>query len=209
MPTPRPPTPTALRFVRYIAGFSVGVALGTAPFLGKTAIPGFDALLGLFPRDLQATLIPMSAFAMGVVAVAVQGQGDAKDASLRRLRTLFRRTLVLLLILFLTLVVLYTKFVVRVPVGAAGATAAVVVSSQRLPTCLCTAPSDLQCIEELSLKPAAIESCWGSRPLRNVRLGLSLVYLGLTSGFGALVGLLILFPEARKTRPPAKPREAP
>jgi hypothetical protein len=202
--------PRARRFVRYVVGFGVGAAVGTAPFLGKVHVPGFDAVLALFPRDLRDVLIPLSAFAMGLVAVAVQFQGDEAGTSPRRLGTLFRRTLVGLVSLFVVLVALYSLWVVRVPIGEAGRTVAVVVSWQRLapPGCPCQTSSDLQCIGELSLNPAAIETCWGSGPLRVVRLVLSLIYLGLTSGFGALIGLLILFSEARRRAAP-RPRRRP
>ncbi len=63
-------------------------------------------------------------------------------------------------------------------------------------------------VEELSLNPAAIETCWGSAQLRVVRIVLLFIYLGLTDGFGGLIGLLILYSEARKRSAPS-PRRRP
>ena len=65
-----PPTPLAQRYVRYVVGFGVAVGVGLAPFLGK--VPGLDVLARLFPPDLKSTLIPFSAFLMGLIAVAIQ-----------------------------------------------------------------------------------------------------------------------------------------
>src|SRR4051812_25046827 len=67
-----PPTPLAKRFVRSVLGFGVGVGLGLAPFLGKLGVPGFSALLSLFPEALSAFLIPVSAFLMGMLAAVTQ-----------------------------------------------------------------------------------------------------------------------------------------
>lgn len=205
---PRPPSPPsalARRFVRYVVGFGVGVAVGLAPFLGVLRVPGFEALVSLFPLDLRATVIPLSAFLMGVVAVAVQffaGERIARTALRRR----FRRGLVALLIGFLLLIVLYSLFVVRVAVDGGERSVAVAVGWARLPACGCTAVGDADCVRALSLAPAAVESCWGSRQLRLVRLGLILSYLTVTGGFGALVGLLLLVEDRRRARRAAAAR---
>lgn len=194
---PRPPSALARRFVRYVAGFGVGVALGLAPFLGVVEVPGFSALLRLFPADLARSLIPLSAFLMGVVAVAVQFYSGERIAA-RAFRRRFFVTLVLLLVGFLLLVVLYALFVRDVPVAGGKSNLAFVIGWQRLPSCDCDAElSDLQCLKELSADPAAIGSCWG-RQLVVGRLALTLGYLLVTGGFGALVGLLLLAEERRR-----------
>src|SRR4051812_30870916 len=68
----QPPTSMAQRFVRYGLGFFVGVAIGMAPFLGEVNVPVFRALLSVMPFQLWSDLIPLSAFLMGIIAVAVQ-----------------------------------------------------------------------------------------------------------------------------------------
>lgn len=193
----RPPTALARRFVRYVVGFGVGVAVGMAPFLGVLEVPGFQALVSLYPRELRATLIPLSAFLMGLVAVAVQFYAGS-SISRRALGRRFRRGLAVLLIGFLLMIVLYTLFVVRVELDGGESAVAVTVGWTRLPSCGCTAESDVDCVGELSLSSRAIESCWGGRQLRVVRLILILSYLLVTGGFGALVGLLLLSEEKRR-----------
>jgi len=197
--TPRPPSTLARRFVRYVSGFGVGVALGMAPFLGVVEVPGFEALLRLFPRELAHSLIPLSAFLMGVVAVAVQFYSGERIAA-TTLRRRFKRTLILLLVGFLLLVVLYTLFVRTVAVEGGARELAFTTGWQRLPSCGCPPQlTDVECLKELSANPAATGSCWG-RQLLVVRLSLTLAYLLVTGGFGALVGLLLLAEERRRRR---------
>src|SRR3954462_36217 len=70
------PAETPRSFVRKVVGFGVGVGIGCAPLLGKLHVPGFEAMLTLFPAGLQATLIPFSGFVMGCVSVVVQFYSD-------------------------------------------------------------------------------------------------------------------------------------
>ena len=195
---PRPPTPLIRRLVRYVAGFGVGVGLGLAPFLGTIQVPGFEALLGLFPPELQRTLIPLSAFLMGLVAMAVQfyaGERIARSALRRR----FRRALIALLVGLLLFVGLHTLFVKSLPTDGGAGSAVVTIGWQRLPSCGCPPTlSDAECVKSLSADPAAIESCWGSRQLGLARLSLTLAYLVLTGGFAALAGLLLLAEERHR-----------
>lgn len=198
--SPRPPSELARRFVRYVVGFGVGVAIGLAPFLGVLRVPGFEALVSLYPLELRATLIPLSAFLMGLVAVVVQfyaGESLSRRAIGRR----FRRGLAVLLAGFVALIVLYSVFVVRVDYDGGQRTAAVAIGWSRLPSCGCGVVSDVDCLRELSLSSPAIESCWGGRQLQLVRLALTLSYLLVTGGFGALAGLLLLSERASRRAP--------
>lgn len=197
LPT-RPPTPLARRFVRYLVGFGVAVGLGSAPFLGKIEVPGFDTLLRLLPRDLQSNVLPFSAFLMGVIAVAVQFYSGERIAK-RTLERRFRLALFTLaggLVLF---IILHGLLVVAVPIG--DEITRVTVSFSRVPPPACGCPaemSDPDCLAEVSLAPGAVESCWGGGPVRLARLALSLTYLALTGGFAALIGLLLLRTERSK-----------
>jgi hypothetical protein len=207
---PGPPTGLARLFVRYLVGFSVGVAIGLAPFLGVLPVPGFRALLDLFPQQLKDDLIPLSAFLLGVVVVAVQFYaGEA--LSRPRLKRLFRLALIGILAGFFLFVVIHRWFVVTVPFGD-DRHAAFAVSWQRSERCDCNASEgkeyldDQECIRQLSFDPAGVEHCWGSGRLRFVTTALTLPYLVLTSGLGLLVGLLLLQREARRRESAARRR---
>lgn len=204
---PALPTPLARRYVRYVVGFGVAIGIGLAPFLGK--VPGLDVMLDLFPLTMRGTLIPVSAFLMGIVAAAVQFYaGEAFDTALLRRR--FRFTLMLLLTSIVLLLAFYTLFVEVVAVEGGTKTVPVIVGSTRLTEAQgCGCPDRYrtqQCIRSLSLNEAAIETCWDSGSIRLRRLLLSLGYLALTGGFGALIGLLLLQEDARR-RERRRPRK--
>jgi len=189
---PLPPTPIAKRFVRYLVGFGVGVGLGSAPFLGTLGVPGFSALVDLFPLTLQGRIVSLSPFLMGIVALAVQFYAGER-ISKRALRRRFGVSLLLLLAGFFVFVVLYFLFVREVTIRGGEATARYVVGWQRVESCGCPPQlSDAECIAELSLDPARVESCWGTRAVRLSELALTVAYLLLIGGFAALVGLLLL-----------------
>lgn len=191
--TPDLPTPLARRFVRYLVGFGVAVAVGSAPFLGTLKVPGFTALLDLFPRQLQGRFVALSPFVMGVVALTLQFYGRDRIAR-GRLRRWFGGTLALVAAAFLGLVVAYSLVVVEVPYLAGERTARFVVGLERLPRCDCPASlSDAQCLAE-ELDPGRVERCWSPPVVRSFELVLTLLYLLLTGGFGALVALLVLQP---------------
>ena len=194
------PTPIARRLVRYVVGFGIAVGVGMAPFLGW--IPGSGSLLQLFPPNMRGTLIPLSVFLMGIVAVAVQFY-SAEAISRAALRRRFSFALAALLCGLFFFLGLYAVFVETVSISKGDVmktTAVVTGTDPRTPACECPEKlSDAECITSLSLNPVAIESCWG-RSLRLVRFSLSLSYLLLTGGFGAFVGLLILQEESRRAK---------
>ena len=193
-----PPTPLARRFVRSVLGFGVGIGLGLAPFLGK--VVGVDALLRLYPQEMQASLITLSSFLMGIVAAAIQyyaGEGIGRTT----LRRWFRRSLIGLLGALLLLIVLYELFVERVSTR----NTPLVIALSRTETCDCPAKlGDAACIEQITVDPAALDSCWGSRPRKMSRLLLRLSYLLVTGGFGVLVGLLLIQEEGTRRRRPRR-----
>lgn len=195
-----PSEPLSRRFVRYVLSFGVSVGVGLAPFLGKIKVPGFEALLELFPRQLQGTLIPLSAFLMGLVAVAIQFYSREKVAAVS-IRRYFRAGFIAIVLGFFLFVVFYKLFVIKVPLDGGASHAAVVVTASRLPSCKCEkTSSDLECAERLTVNPAALATCWGGTALELRELSLMISYLLLTSGFGALIGLLILQEESQRLR---------
>lgn len=192
----RPPTALARRFVRMVVGFGVGVAVGLAPFLGKVEVPGFQALLTLYPHSLRDPLITLAAFLMGIIAVAVQFYAGER-ISRSGLRRRFRQGLTVLAVGLVAIIVLWVLFVVRVP--TTGEAFSVIVAGDRLPTCDCEGLTDVQCIQGLSAAPEALGTCWGGPAYKGAQLAFIASYLVLTGGFGFLLGLLLLQERARRT----------
>ena len=191
-----PPTPLAQRYVRYVVGFGVAVGVGLAPFLGK--VPGLDVLARLFPPELKSTLIPFSAFLMGLIAVAIQYY-SRESISRPALKRRFTFSLIALVVGLFLLLTLYSFLVVQFPIEGGSSSVPVIVATSRTPECECKTSNDLECLMEVSISPRAVEHCWGSRALKMSRLALSFSYLLVTGGFGALIGLLLLQEESRPT----------
>lgn len=197
---PGPPTALSRRFVRYLVGFGVGVALGLAPFLGSIGMPGFTPLADLLPLTVQDPIAALAPIVMGVVAVAVQFGAESRIPR-RRLRRRFGIALAVVAVGLLLLVILQALVVREVDVRGGERTVRYAVGLSRPPTCECPpALSDRDCIIELSLDPGSVETCWGTGPVRLAGLVLTLSFLLVIGGFGALVGLVLLQEELRRKR---------
>jgi hypothetical protein len=183
-------------WVRSLFGFGVGVAIGVAPLLGRLPVPGFTALLSLFPVTMQTWLIPLSAFLMGISSVAITFYSRLSP-SLDQLRKYFTRTLVISLCCFLILLIVYVLSVVHVDIPALRNEVAFVVGFGKCSQC--AGLSDAACVGRLTLNPAAITSCYGDRAIAINTLLLSTSYLALLSCFGVMVGLFNMS-QARKRR---------
>src|SRR5829696_1112803 len=156
-----PPTSLSQDFVRKVVGFSVGVGVGMAPFLGAINIPGFKALYSVLPFQIRFGLIALSAFVMGLIAIAVQFSA-AEKLSRPAIRKRFRVGFVAMLIGFVAFVALRSEFTESVERGRSHVS--VMIGPSRIETCGC--PKTLEapeCIKELAFDSAAIASCWGSR----------------------------------------------
>lgn len=189
--TIKPATPLARKLVRYIIGFGVGVGVGLAPYLGILNVPLFKPLLSLIPDAIQNTVIPLSAALMGVVAVVVQWYGSERLSRLE-LRKTFTRTLIILVVTFITLVVVHTMVVVSIPIEK-GESLTFLVGFTRPNKPPCTAEvADAECIKLITSNPEAIESFWGDRRIRMAKIALMFSYLIFTASFGAMVGLIVL-----------------
>jgi hypothetical protein len=188
------PTPTARRFVRLVVGFSVGVGIGVAPFLGKVRVLGFEPLSGIFPEHLRDVFIAFGAFLMGVIAVAVQVLAVPRW-KVKRLTTFSVRSMAATLVSMVLLCVVYFLVVVRVQTS--GRDEAVVTGWSRISSCPCTTPSDELCAEELSLRPGASEVCW-CKQVQVSRLVLCLLYLASIGCFAAVVGSVLAFEQVRQ-----------
>ena len=225
-----PPTSLGKRLVRYTVGFTVGTAVGLAPFLGRVKVPLFSALLEIYPVQMQQTLIILSGFLLGMVAVAVQ-YFAFKASPTALLDRYFGLLLKLMLAALLLLVVLYQTSVVSVPIEKQVSADPTHVEAHRYTLLVgwfranssaCRCPPEitaLDCVEQSSLDPRRVASCWKYLPLFEVVL--TLQYLFLLGGFGTLVGLLLLreeeewrlkrlhAPEPGPTPAAARPRARP
>lgn len=186
-----PKGPAAL-WVRSLLGFGVGVGVGLAPLLGKTGLPGFSALLSVLPDILRTTAIPISSFVMGLLAVGVQFYGRYATPSAAWLQRKFGITIALSCAFVLLFYLAHALSVQVVPIDG-GNVPVVVGFSERLEICSCPkATSDLECIMGLSMHPAAIATCFGSRNVALANGVLVLLYLVTMGLLGVLVGLLVL-----------------
>src|SRR5215472_17588796 len=66
------------RWMKLVLGFSVSVAVGLAPFMGKLKVPLFTPMLSIIPESVQGVAVPLSAASMGIVAVIVQWYGSER-----------------------------------------------------------------------------------------------------------------------------------
>lgn len=195
---PEVPTATAGRFVRYVVGFGVAVGAGMAPFLGRIAVPGFTAMLDLLPLSVQGVAIPCSAFLMGVTAFLVQFFAGERP-SRGWLRALVVGSATACCGLLLCLLILYSNYVVAIPVEDSRV-ARFVVSSSRTVGCRCDEQrrmSDEECIAQLSFNPAALATCYDQRTVKKASLMLALTYTALLTAFAAGVAAVVLQPQRR------------
>lgn len=187
-----PPTPLTRRLIRYILGFSVSVAVGLAPYLGRVEVPLFDSLLKLIPESIQDTVLPLSAALMGIVAVVIQWYGGARVTH-AWLDRYFKLTLLVVVLSFVTLFVVHNFAVVKVEYLGGKGSKTFLVGFARPNREPCTPEmSDPECIKHLTLDDAAVESHWGSNQIRLAKLALISPYLLFTGSFGVLIGLLLL-----------------
>jgi hypothetical protein len=191
-------TDLSKRYIRYVLGFGVTTAVGLAPFLGRVGVPGFSSLLGLVPYQLQDDVVPLAAFLMGLVAVALEYYAGEEITS-GRIRLLFPAGLAALLVGVVLFTFFSEAFVAKAQSGSLKV--AVIVAAARRSECKCDkAISDEKCIQEVTL--AGLASCWDAAALLPRKLALSFTYLFLTGGFGALIALLIIVERLRR-RPPS------
>jgi hypothetical protein len=173
-------------------GLGVGVAVGLAPLLGKTRVPGFAALLHLYPESLQATAIPIASFLMGIVAGFVQF--FFRPGERKHLGVWFAASGVLSVVALLALTQIYVESVTIVPYEGGQLRVPYVTGFGERPQSCAKCPSGAsneECIQGLPT-PALIASCFGESRIRHAEEALLYSYLGAMLFFGAFVGLLVL-----------------
>ena len=185
-------TQDARYFGRMLRWFGVTVVLGLSPFLGHWNMPGFAVLLSVCPDSLQSTVIPVTAFLMGLTAVAVQWYSETKPTR-GQLSKWFKYSVLSTVVGVLALLVLNIFFVQRIPIERGKKFHSLIVGSARTTTCRCLAEFDnVQCIKKLTLEKAEESQCWWSHSaLRTLRLLFSLAYLCAMIGFATNAGLLV------------------
>ena len=198
-----PPTPIAIKLVRYIVGFGVGVGIGLAPYLGVYNIPFFKPMLSLIPDSIRDTIIPLSAALMGMLAVVVQWYGGER-VKREWLRKWFFRTLATAFVAFVFLTIVHSLVVVAIPIEDDDKLT-FLVGFSRPASCSCPAnASNQECIKTyIGSAPDKISSCWGDQQIQLATLSLMFLYLIFTSSFGWMVGLIVL----KETQFLSRPKE--
>jgi hypothetical protein len=194
-----PPLPA--RFVRLLLALTVSVGVSLAPYLGRINIPGFSTLLKTFPDVLQDIAIPSSTFLMAVIASCIEFFG-ANAISRRAARKTFVALALAAIVSVFLFVALHLMSVTVVEFGGGkGHTAFVTGFSERGESCLC-APGEkdcvqcnpkwapARCIENISLNPSSVQTCFGYTNVRTASIVLVCAYLELTSLLAAMVGIL-------------------
>jgi hypothetical protein len=182
----------ATQWVQYLLGFSVSVAVGLAPYLGKVHVPLFTPLLSFIPLFVQDVAIPLSSTAMGIVAVYIQWYGSS-HVSKQWVTRMFVRTLASSVFFLVVLTVLHMLAVEHIYVPAAGEKVSLVVGFEYPNKIPCVGISRGQCISDrLGLNPNAIETYFGGMQVKIAQVLLVLVYTLFMSSFGALVGALVI-----------------
>lgn len=190
-PLPEPPA-MAKRWVSALLALLVSVPIGLAPLLGNFDIPGFKAVLSLYPEALQNTALPLASVAMGLVAVSVQffAQDKLND---RKVRGWFVKLFIALFVLLFSLAFVHNKHVVTIEAGPEAQPVSFVVAAARIADCGCqSSDSDAYCIQRIGLDQALLSACWPESEIRGASFLLTALYVLLMSGLGALVGLLVL-----------------
>ncbi len=195
-----PLTPVGRKYLRYFLSFFVTLGVGFSPLWGGV-IPGFHAILDVFPKDLQ-DVIPWASLLMSITAVGVQF--FSRDSTQPRyLQRAFVATFVILILLVFASYIAYKAVVIRIEVPASHLKVAYLVGSKPLPTCEC-AKRGLEIREcigfAISVKPDDVAACFSREEISRRSMLLSVFYLLLMLSLGTLIGLLIL-KEATKVQP--------
>jgi hypothetical protein len=196
-----PLTPPTRKYLRYILSFVVTFGVGLVPLWGGKLIPGFRAILDVYPTELR-DVIPFASLIMSATAVGVQFfLGDAVRP--RRLKISFIATFVIFIVLILATYITYTAVVIRIQVPASQQLVAYLVGSEPLPTCDC-AKRQLEirrCIGfAISVNPDEVAACFSREEISRRKYVLATLYMLVMLSLGLLIGFLML-KEATKAQP--------
>jgi hypothetical protein len=193
-------------FVQRALEFMVSAAIGLAPLLGKTRVPGFESVLALYPQQLQGSLVPLSSFVMGAAVLTTDFFLRGKVPSEARARALFRRMLSLLGLSLIGILTIYSLAVAAVPYNNGEDHASFVIGfpPQRYASELCRKScagiSPAECIKrQTGFRTDVVTSCFGQTAVSLAGLVGSICYLTLMGTLAAMIGLGIV--THRRPRP--------
>ncbi|MBV8759299.1 MAG: hypothetical protein JO257_18575 [Deltaproteobacteria bacterium] len=183
------------RLGRYIVRFLVTFIVILAPVLGSVAVPKYVPLIDAFPPAARPLTVALVSVVLSVAAVAAQFYLNEKFAK-RTLRILGLIFLAAFVFTFAMLAREVVLGVVRVEYNGGNDTAAFIVGVGDRPSrCerMCAPQeSDAECIENLTMKPAAIDSCWGDSRVRAAKLNMIGFYVGTMAAILLFVATLIV-----------------
>lgn len=199
-------TKTTRVYRDYLLSFGVTLAVGLAPLLGKVHVPGFTAILDVFPKNLSQTLIPFVAFIMALPAVAVQFFEEDVIAR-TRLNHWFASVFALIATLVIGLYIVYALTVTQVNYEGEHGVAVYVTGSRMKGDCPCATHKPplpiTSCIGgPITTNPAQVDSCYEAAEINLRKAILSMMYMLLMLSFGTLIGLLVVKEQQR--RPPRR-----
>jgi len=193
-----PLTPVARTYLRYVLLFFVTLGVGFSALWGGV-IPGYHAILDVFPRELQ-DVIPWASLLMSLPAVGVQFFSHDSTQP-RYLRRAFVATSVMLILLIFASYIAYKAVVIRIEVPASHLKVAYLVGSKPLPTCECAkrALEIRECIGfAISVKPDDVAACYSQGEISRRSMLLAVLYMFLMLSLGTLIGLLVLSERQRR-----------
>ena len=205
-PPEKPPTAFSSDLGGRIRWFGIWFLVGLAPFLGKVKVPGFSALIEMYPRSLQGWLIPLSGIFMGMMAVAAEFVSFQRSSE-RTLARWFGWNAGIFALSFILLTTVYIFTVVQVErtlpekpdEPSVTVSLAVITGSRSVPAqfagsdCKCIRGEAAErCLADISLKPANVATCFGSERIAISTLALVLLYLAVTGSFVAAVAMLVI-----------------
>lgn len=196
---------TSKLFVHRILQFFVATAIGLAPFLGKLSVPGFSALLEIFPLQLQSALLPLSSVLMGVIVVTTDFLIEDGPLSRKRSRKIMFSLVAVAGVGLLGLLTVHTLAVAQVSFSGGAHKASFMIGfpphEYAGPDCpkRCVGLSSEACIEQyLGLEPTLVTTCFGEAKVSSAKLVYALLYLCVMGSLAAMVGVGIL--AARRKR---------
>jgi hypothetical protein len=204
-------TPDSRRFARLAWTFGIGIPVAVAPLLGTKLVPGFRPLVTVLSRDLRWQVIPFSILIVSLVALTVEFYAAyARKRSMRlTLPWVFPVSLVIFVLALWRLFTLQALDIVHTPTDGGKSFEPVVIAPTRVSGsgCDCVGLGDIDCIQKVSFKPAALDACWGGPERKRIQYRLMEAYLLVIGLFVALVGVVALQRRGGANQPPRRARK--
>jgi hypothetical protein len=184
-------TPGGRRFVGIAITVGVGYPLAMRPLLGTLVVPGLTPLLTVLTKDLQTEVVPFSVISVTFVALILEFV-YRDPFSDRALKWSFFAVMTLLFCALTALFLLQDTRILKVPIDGGRGTSPIIFTPTRVKGCSCGDRGDLECVDHLSLRPAALRTCWGGPALVHTRWSLAGSYVLTLTCLTAAIGLIVL-----------------